>query len=301
MAKQHLVIGVGEVLWDVFDDQKFLGGAPANVAYHSSSLGAKAQVLSRVGDDALGSITLNQLRDNGIDTSLISIGSHPTGTVRVTLDATNSAQNTFPDDVAWDHLEADPVALSAASQADALCFGTLAQRSSQSRSTIRQLLQAAKPEALRVLDLNLRCDFFDKELIADSLQQANILKINNEELAIIEKLFALAGSEDEQLQTLAQTYSLKAIALTKGGEGSTLLRGNEIHHQQAPKTELVDTVGAGDSFTATLIAGLLASAPLAAINSLASAIAAFVCTQPGATPSLPQSLVAQVEKITDEA
>ena len=280
MKKKFSIIGLGELLWDIFAHEKRLGGAPANVAFHANQIGNRAQVLSKVGNDELGAETLNELNDQGIDTSLVEIGSQPTGSVKISLDSSNSAQYEFASDVAWDHLSATPKLKEGMSRADAVCFGTLAQRSARSRLTIEKLIRATRADALCVLDLNLRPPFYSQEIVAHSLQLANVLKINEEELVILSTFFGLSGNEHEALQVLARNYSLKAIALTKGSEGSTLIRGEEIHQiTSTPKVSVIDTVGAGDSFTAAFIDGLLNGAPLSEIHSLASKLSAFVCTQ----------------------
>ncbi len=297
MKNKFTIIGLGELLWDVFDHEKRLGGAPANVAFHANQIGNNALVLSKVGGDELGTETLQILNEQGIDTSLIKLDSHPTGSVRISLDSQNSAQYEFARDVAWDHLSSTPELRAAMQEGDAVCFGTLAQRSAQSQQAIAELLAAMREDALRVLDLNLRPPFYNKRTVLQLLKLANVLKINEVELLILRSYLNLEGSEKSALQSLADTFSLQAIALTKGGEGFTLLRGEEFHSIQRPmEITVVDTVGAGDSFTAAFIDGLLRGHSLSNIGYSASRLAAFVCTQRGATPEIPQYLISRFFK-----
>jgi len=292
MKDKFTIIGLGELLWDVFEHEKRLGGAPANVAFHTNQIGNHAKVLSKIGNDELGAETLEWLDEQGIDKSLVETGDHPTGSVNIRLDSNRSAQYEFASNVAWDHLSATPELITAMSGADAVCFGTLAQRSPQSQEAVAKLVSATRMDALRVLDLNLRAPFYNKNTIVQSLQLANVLKINDEELAILSSCFDLNGKESEKLQTLARKYELQAIALTKGSEGYTLLRGVESYvNNDTLEISVADTVGAGDSFTAAFIDGLLQGYSLSEIGSYASRLAAYVCTQRGATPQIPHFLL----------
>ena len=286
-----LVIGLGEILWDLLPAGKQLGGAPANFAYHAHALGAEALVVSRVGQDALGREILDRLR--GLDLrsdGTASDPSAPTGTVNVTLDARGVPTFTIQQNVAWDFLEAGESALRAAAQADAICFGSLAQRSERSRTSIRKIVAATPPGALRIFDINLRQQFYDRAVVEASLQLANVLKINDQELPVVAEMLALGGTVEERLAALSRRCDLRLIALTRGPQGSLLYSEGRTWNQPAAPAPVVDTVGAGDAFTAGLALGLLAGWDLALVNQRANELAAYVCSQAGATPPLPESL-----------
>ena len=286
-----LVIGLGEVLWDLLPDGKQLGGAPANFAYHSHALGAEALVVSRVGDDALGREILEQLGSVGLRTDGITVDpGAPTGTVSVQLDVHGKPTFTIHENVAWDFLKASEGILAEAAHASAICFGTLAQRNSIARSGIRALLQVAPPSALRIFDINLRQHFWSRDLIIESLMMANVLKLNDEELPVVAKLLELKGAEASQMRQLAVEFELKAVALTKGANGSSLLLGEHMVSRPGSKLIIADTVGAGDSYTAALALGLLAGDKPEQILECAHRVADFVCTQPGAMPPIPSHL-----------
>lgn len=284
-------LGLGEVLWDLLPAGKQLGGAPANFAYHAHALGAEAQVISRVGQDALGREILDRLRALGLRTDGITTDpSAPTGTVSVKLDARGTPAYTIHENVAWDFLEAGQTECAAAAQADAVCFGTLAQRHQVARTTIRRLLQAVPSHALRVFDINLRQRYWSREGIEESLQLANVLKLNDEELPMVAELLGWSGAETVWLEKLVDRFQLRALALTRGGQGSTLLAaGRRVDHPGARLT-IADTVGAGDSYTAALTLGLLYGHPPEEIIRFAHRVADHVCTQAGATPPLPEEL-----------
>ena len=283
-----LVIGMGEVLWDLLPAGKQLGGAPANFAYHAHALGAEALVVSRVGHDPLGGELLSRLQGVGLRTDGITTDpSAPTGTVSVTLDGQGKPTFTIHENVAWDLIEAVKQALDEASKANAICFGTLAQRNARARAAIRAIVQATPPTALRVFDINLRQHFWSREIILESLELADVMKLNDEELPIVAKLFGLSGDESNQMRQIAARFQLKAVALTKGANGSSLVVGNELVSRPGTKLTVVDTVGAGDSYTAALALGLLAGYSPVRILEQAHRIADYVCTQPGAMPPLP--------------
>ncbi|MGL1863660.1 MAG: carbohydrate kinase [Pseudodesulfovibrio sp.] len=283
-------IGLGEILWDVLPNGKMLGGAPANFAYHISSLGGTGFPVSRIGDDALGHEALAILKEHAVSTEYISIDpSHPTGTVDATIDAAGVATYVFPDDVAWDFLTADDATRSLIASADAICFGTLAQRSDISRATIHELLAAA-PHALKIYDINLRQEFFTPERIRASLEQADVLKINDDELRLVTEMFSLPTEEQAGLEELVQSYDLKLGVLTRGDKGSRIISSDSSSDLPGQPTSIVDTIGAGDSFTAALTLAYLFGKDLAEINRYATEVAAFVCGQAGAMPTMPHSL-----------
>jgi fructokinase len=283
-----LILGVGEILWDLLPGGKQLGGAPANFAYHAHTLGAEAWPISRVGDDELGREILDRLEELGLPTTGISIDPEaPTGIVSVELLPGGQPHYTIHENVAWDRLELDAKALSLASKADVICFGSLAQRSEVSRSTLRTLLAAMPSKALRVFDINLRQHYYSEALIQDSLETTNVLKLNDAELPRLAECFALQGSDREQLLTLMQLFNLDVVALTRGSKGSLLLQGDRFSDHPGLPVEVVDTVGAGDAFTAAMTMGLLADRDLDVINAFANQLAAHVCAHAGATPDLP--------------
>lgn len=284
-------LGLGEVLWDLLPAGKQLGGAPANFAYHAHALGAEAKVISRVGRDAAGREILDRLRTLGLPVDGITEDpSAPTGTVSVQLDARGTPAYTIHENAAWDFLEASPALLAEAARADAVCFGSLGQRHPVARGTIRQLLQAVPTHALRIFDINLRQRYWSRELIEESLQLANVLKLNDEELPVVAKLLGWSGEETVWLEQLAKQFHLRAIALTRGGKGSTLWLEGRLFHQPGAALAIADTVGAGDSYTAALTLGLLHGHAAEEIIRFAHRVADHVCTQPGATPTLPAEL-----------
>ena len=283
-----LVIGVGEVLWDLLPAGKQLGGAPANFAYHAHALGAEAMVVSRVGNDPLGGELLSRLQGVGLRTDGITTDpSAPTGTVSVAVDRQGKPTFTIHENVAWDLIDATQQHLDEAKRADAFCFGTLAQRNARARAAIRAILQTTPPTALRIFDINLRQHFCSREIILESLELADVVKLNDEELPVVTKLLGLSGDESSQIRQIAARFQLKVVALTKGAEGSALLVGDELLSRPGTKLTVVDTVGAGESYTAALALGLLAGYSPVRILEHAHRIADYVCTQPGAMPPLP--------------
>lgn len=283
-------IGLGEILWDVLPDRKMLGGAPANFAYHFSSLGGTGIPVSRIGDDDLGRETLAVLQEHGIPIEHISIDpGHPTGTVDATVDAAGVATYAFPDDVAWDFLVFEQPTLALTSQADVICFGTLAQRAPVSRKTIHGFLGAA-PDALKVYDINLRQDFYSPEIIRESLAVADVLKINDDELRMVTNMFSLPQDEREGLNALLQAHDLKLAVLTRGDKGSLVLSPDSVSDLAGRPAAIVDTIGAGDSFTAALALAYLHGMDLDETNRYATRVAAYVCGQAGAMPVMPDEL-----------
>ncbi len=283
-----LVLGLGEILWDLLPAGKQLGGAPANFAYHAHALGADALAISRVGNDAFGHEILARLSRVGLRTDGITTDtSAPTGTVSVALDGEGKPTFTIHENVAWDLLEVNTHLLDEAARADASCFGTLAQRNPKARAAIRALLQATPAAALRIFDINLRQKFWSGELIRECLESCNVFKLNDEELPIVAKLFGLTGDKSSQLRQLAARFDLRVVALTKGAQGSCLLMDGELVSRPGSKLNVVDTVGAGDSYTAALAMALLAGYEPKRIIQSAHRIADYVCTQSGAMPPMP--------------
>lgn len=281
-SKRPIVVGIGELLWDMLPTGKKAGGAPINFVYHASRLGAEGYAISAVGDDELGREILSELDNNAIR-YLIEKVPYPTGTVQVSL------QEGVPDyiineRVAWDHLSPTSNAIDLAEQADAICFGTLGQRSSQSRETIQAILSFAPDEAYRCFDINLRQHYYTKELIEESLYLANVLKINDEELAVLRDLFHLEGTDREVANWFIERYNLRMLVLTAGALYSTIYTANEESTMQTPVVQVADTVGAGDAFSSALIISLLKGASLKEAHEFAVKTAGYVCTKEGAWP-----------------
>jgi fructokinase len=284
-------VGVGELLWDLFPDGPRFGGAPVNFACHAAALGAQAHVVTSVGKDELGRKALEELHAHSVNADAVAVCDRaPTGTVQVAVDAAGKARFTFAPDVAWDHL---PWSEGLAQACDAVSFGTLAQRSTESRQTIQRFVGATRAEALRVFDINLRPPFYTQEAICESLALANVLKLNDDELPILAEMCSAAGNETEVLVRLARRFDLQLVALTRGPKGALLVRGSEISQAPGQPVIVTDTVGAGDAFTAALVLGLLRNDPLELTNCRACAVAAYVCSQAGATPPLPEELKRQ--------
>ncbi|MEO5916254.1 MAG: carbohydrate kinase [Luteolibacter sp.] len=291
-----LVIGIGEILWDLLPSGPRMGGAPANFACHARALGAESQVASRVGDDEPGAGLLRNLIDLGLPVSGISIDpTHATGSVGVKIMEDGQPAFTIEPDAAWDHLVSDPRLENVFAQADAVCFGTLAQRSAASAQTIRGLVSLTGPEALRVFDVNLRQNHYSSATIEASLELANVLKLNDAELPQIAAMLDIQGSVRECLTTLLDRYGLRLIAFTRGAEGSILYDGVEWCEHPGLAVNVSDTIGAGDSFTAAVTMGLLNRWPIGRISEAANEVATHVCSQAGAVPRLPDSILARFD------
>ena len=285
------VAGIGELLWDLLPTGARIGGAPANYAYHAGALGAEARTISRVGNDALGWDLRTQLDAIGVSTQHVQVdATMPTGTVAVELDASGQPSYRIRANVAWDNLQVTPDAMIVVSAADALCFGTLAQRNVVARDAIRTLVAASPSGALRILDVNLRQHFFSPELIEESLLLATVLKVNDVELPQLAAMFALTGSDHAQMEQIAERWQLRAVALTRGEKGSALLTEHAWSEHRGIAVRVVDTIGAGDAFTAALTVGLLSGWALDDVNLQANCVAAFVASQAGGTPVLPHDI-----------
>jgi len=286
-AGKYTVVGLGELLWDLLPSGKQLGGAPANFAYITNLLGDNGIPASRLGHDALGDEALQRLRQLGLSAEFVQRDSlHPTGTVKVEIDDRGQPRFEILRPVAWDYLEWAPPWQELAAKADAVCFGSLAQRSAESQSTIGSFLHATRPKAVRVFDVNLRQNFYSKQVLAESMKLATIVKLNHEELPKIMGLFELEGrGEKESAQRLRSAYNLRLICVTRGDGGSLLVSADECNEHAGIKIKVADTVGAGDAFTAALVHGYLRGIPLAQINETANRVGAWVASQSGATPA----------------
>ena len=283
---KHTIIGLGELLWDVFPTSKSLGGAPANFAYITNLLGDRSVVASRIGNDPLGDDAKEQMQRLGIETTFVQRDAeHPTGTVQVSLDKKGQPQFGIAESVAWDYLHWTPQWQTLAEQADAVCFGTLAQRSQISRETIRDFIRILRPDAVRVFDVNLRQNFFSKEIVSESLRCCDVLKVNKEELPRVMHLLGLEHVGDESSADQLKTrYALKLVCVTRGAEGSFLLGDAGTHEHPGLRITVQDTVGAGDAFTAGLVHCYLRQTSLAKMNEVANRMGAWVASQAGGMP-----------------
>lgn len=286
------IVGIGEVLWDILPDGKQLGGAPANFVYHAKSLTGMGHPVSAIGKDELGEEIIEHFQKKGLSKSYIQKkDKYPTGTVDVELDNQGVPEYIIKKNVAWDNISYIKALKTLAAKTSAVCFGTLAQRTKNSRHTIQNFVKTMPNEAYKILDINLRKPFYNSLIVEQSIKIANILKLNQEELDIVADYTGIEGTEDEILKKLKDRYNLKLIALTKGDRGSKLVNDNYNEFLAAPKIEVDDTVGAGDSFTAALAAGLLQDMQLAKIHKFASDLAAYVCTQKGAMPDIKKNII----------
>lgn len=300
-AAPAIIVGLGEVLWDVFPDGARFGGAPANFACSAAGLAADSAnvcMVSAVGTDELGRRAVQEIADHGVDPTYVARLDRQTGRVDVQVDDAGHASYEFAADTAWDQLDWSAELHDLAARTDVVCFGTLGQRSEQSRKAIRSFVAATPETCLRIFDVNLRPPFWDDDVIRRSLLFSNALKCNEDELPVLARIFDLAGSDRDMLTQLAQRFRLRLVALTRGGDGSLLVtESGEVSDLPGIETQVVDTVGAGDSFTAALALGFLNRLPLATTHVWASKVAAFVCSQAGATPVIPPELHMPTETV----
>lgn len=286
-----IVVGMGEALWDVLPEGKKIGGAPANFAYHVSQFGLNSRVVSAVGDDKLGMEILDNFREKKLN-AMVEIVPYPTGTVQVELDAEGVPCYDIKEGVAWDNIPYTPALEDLAKHTKAVCFGSLAQRSVVSRDTINRFIDAMPAEdTLKIFDINLRQGFYTKEILCDSMRRCNVLKINDEELVTISRIFGYPGIDlQDKCWILLAKYNLKMLILTCGTNGSYVFTPGVVSFQETPRVPVADTVGAGDSFTAAFTSAILSGKPVQEAHRLAVEVSAYVCTQSGAMPELPQIL-----------
>lgn len=280
-----IVVGIGELLWDVFSTGKRAGGAPINFVYHATQMGAEGYAISAVGNDVSGTEIAHELDKSHISKSL-GIVEHPTGSVMVELKE-GIPTYTIIEGVAWDYIPLTQDAIDLVKKADAICFGTLALRASASRETILSLLSYAREDALRFFDINIRQSYYSKELIEALLQKANMFKINDDELDLIRTLCGLKGTDEEVCRKLIVKYNLRYMILTAGSSFSSIYTANESSTIPTPKVKVADTVGAGDSFSGAFLYSILTGKSLREAHQIAVETAAFVCTQEGAWPVYP--------------
>lgn len=290
----EIVVGMGEALWDVLPEGKKIGGAPANFAYHVSQFGLPSCVVSAIGNDALGKEIIENFTSKGLD-QLIAEVPYPTGTVQVEIDQTGIPLYDIKENVAWDNIPYTEHLDALAKRTKAVCFGSLAQRNVVSRNTINHFL-ATMPkddDSLIVFDVNLRQGFYNKEIMCKSMQNCNILKINDEELITVSRMFGYPGIDlQDKCWILLGKYNLKMLILTCGINGSYVFTPGNVSFQPTPKVEVADTVGAGDSFTAAFIASILKGKSVNEAHTIAVNTSAYVCTQKGAMPILPPEYTA---------
>ena len=292
----NIVVGMGEVLWDILPEGKKIGGAPANFAYHISQFGLDSCVVSAVGDDKLGYEILDNFDKKKLN-YLIKKVPYPTGTVQVELDKTGIPCYEIKEGVAWDNIPYTSALEELAKKTRAVCFGSLAQRSIVSRETINCFLDVM-PDGegqYKIFDINLRQGFYTKDTLCNSMQRCNVLKINDEELVIVIRIFGYPDIDfQDKCWILLAKYNLKMLILTCGVNGSYVFTPGNISFVETPKVDVADTVGAGDSFTATFITGILKGKDVSEVHKHAVEVSAYVCTQKGAMPELPPYLREQL-------
>lgn len=283
-----LVIGLGELLWDCFGDERRPGGAPANVAFQANQLGCQGTVVTRVGDDVLGTELLDFLKRQQLSTEYVQIDdTYPTGTVTVEFSDANDPQYTIHEQVAWDHLQFNDQLAVMMKQAQAVCFGTLAQREADSREAIHQCLAVTSPDCLVVYDINLRQKYYDRDWIERSLSAAKIVKLNQDEVQVLSELLAISA---EDLQAFAlhlqQAYGVDAVCITRGAEGCLIFADDQQYDIPGTPVEVADAVGAGDAFTAALISRRLLGWNWEQAALFANRVGGLVASQAGAMPVL---------------
>ena len=287
---RNKVVGIGEVLWDIFPEGKKLGGAPANFAYHMAQLGLDSAVVSAIGNDKLGDEIIEEF-DRKYITYHLDKTPYPTGTVNVEVDQQGIPQYIITENVAWDNIHYTSTLKKLAYATCCVSFGSLSQRSEVSRNTIWCFLDDMEEDTYRILDINLRQHFYSKEILDESFNRCNVLKLNEEELLVVSEMYNVEGNFKETCRELLVHYGWKLIILTCGEEGSWLFTADKGLFRETPKVEVIDTVGAGDSFTASLFAAILKGYALDEAHRLAVDVSAYVCTQSGAMPRLPSHLM----------
>ena len=292
------VVGIGEVLWDVLPEGKKLGGAPANFAYHVSQFGLNSRVVSAIGNDKLGAEIERDFSEKGLE-GIIEKVAYPTGTVQVTLDSAGIPLYEIKEGVAWDNIPFTTALKELAQHTCAVSYGSLAQRNIVSRETIHAFLDAMPKEgAYKIFDINLRQNFYTKDIICESLERCNVLKINDEELVAVSRLFGYPGIDlQDKCWILLAKYDLKMLILTCGVNGSYVFTPGHVSFVETPKVAVADTVGAGDSFTAAFVSAVLRGLSVSEAHKLAVNVSAYVCTQNGAMPILPDNFITKLESL----
>ena len=292
METKRFVVGLGEALWDCLPEGKKLGGAPANFAYHAGQFLGQENTLavSALGKDSLADETEASLKEHGLNYLMPRVP-YPTGTVQVTLSGDGIPAYDIKENVAWDNIPFTPEIEEVARNCKAVCFGSLAQRNVVSRENIHRFLDATPADCMKIFDINLRQQFYTKEVIQASLRRCNVLKINDEELVLIGRMFGYPGLDIEnKCWLILGKYNLDMLVLTCGTNGSYVFTPGQMSFQETPKVEVADTVGAGDSFTGSFCAAILEGKPVAEAHKRAVQVSAFVCTQNGAMPVIPEEM-----------
>ena len=288
--KDRIIVGLGEVRWDCLPEGRKIGGAPANFAFHASQFGYESWAVSAIGNDALADETVAALDANGLNHALPRVD-FPTGQVQVSLDEAGVATYDIREGSAWDNIPFTPELETLARRSRAICFGSLAQRSETSRRTIYRFLETAPADCMRIFDINLRQNFYNKEIICESLKRCNVLKINDEELVIIGRMFGYPGLDVEnKCWLILGKYDLDMLILTCGINGSYVFSKGSMSYFETPNVEVADTVGSGDSFTGSFVASVLSGKPVAEAHRIAVNVSAYVCTQAGAMAVVPENL-----------
>ena len=292
MMENRIIVGLGEALWDCLPEGRKIGGAPANFAYHASQFGYEAHAVSAVGNDALGDETIEALKANGLKLCMPRVD-FPTGQVLVSLDEDGVASYDIKEGSAWDNIPFTPEMEQLAGRCSAVCFGSLAQRNEVSRNAIYRFLNATPKGCMRIFDINLRQNFYSKEVIQESLRRCNVMKINDEELVIIGRMFGYPGLDIEnKCWLILGKYNLDMLVLTCGVNGSYVFSKGAMSFLETPNVEVADTVGAGDSFTGAFVASILSGKTIPEAHRIGVNVSAYVCTQNGAMPAIPEELKA---------
>lgn len=287
---KRLVVGLGEVLWDMLPEGRKIGGAPVNFAYHAGQFVIDTMAVSAIGNDKLGEDTIAEMNGKHLNHIFPSVP-YPTGSVQVKLDEKGVPAYDIKENVAWDNIPFTNEIESVARNCQAVCFGSLAQRNIVSRSTIRKFIESTPSGCIRIFDINLRQNFYTSNVIRDSLEHCNILKINDEEIMLVSRMFNYDSSNIENVcRTIMEDFSLEMVILTCGTKGSYIFTKDGVSFMPTPKVNVADTVGAGDSFTGSFCAAILRGLPVAEAHKKAVEVSAYVCTQNGAMPEIPESM-----------
>lgn len=287
---KRLVVGLGEVLWDMLPEGRKIGGAPVNFAYHAGQFGIDTMAVSAIGNDKLGEDTIAEMNGKHLNHIFPSVP-YPTGSVQVSLDEKGVPAYDIKENVAWDNIPFTNEIESVARSCRAVCFGSLAQRNAVSRNTIRKFIESTPSGCIRIFDINLRQNFYTSNVIHDSLEHCNILKINDEEIMLVSRMFNYDSSNIENVcRTIMEDFSLEMVILTCGTKGSYIFTKGGVSFMPTPKVNVADTVGAGDSFTGSFCAAILRRLPVAEAHKKAVEVSAYVCTQNGAMPEIPESM-----------
>lgn len=291
-----VILGMGELLWDMFELGKVLGGAPTNFAYHAARMGHDVHIVSAVGNDELGDEIVDQVRQRGISTDYIQRNDYPTGTVLVELDAGGQPSYTITEDVAWDHLTCTADLEDLAGTCDAICFGSLAQRTAANAVAMQQVL--GNVAGLKVFDVNLRQNWYSEDILHRSLEFTDVCKLNDDELDTLGAMFDLGdGSMDQQAMRLCGRYELELVCVTRGGNGCLLMNTHKMVEHDGVSIEVADTVGAGDAFTAAMVHAYLRNADLDTIADFANRVGAYVAGHNGGTPAWSDELTALAAEV----